>query len=95
MTNILSDILHRPARAGDVLKVAWGCNLGLSMLISGHIHICSLSDAGGTQWRGLSVMRGFMKMCMHVGPGLRAGSWACGRTGGWIEEGIVHKETTV
>ena len=102
--NIQSDVLHRPERCGDVLKVTQGCNLGLSMLISGHIHLGSHSDAGGTWWRGLRPLRlgrwglnetwVFMKTCSHVGLGLRAGSWVCWRTGGWVEEGLVHKAAT-
>lgn len=42
----------------------------------------------------LCAMWVFTKMCMHAEPGPRAGSWTCGRTGGWEEEGIVYKEAT-
>lgn len=43
---------------------------------------------------GLNETWVFMKTCTHVGLGLRAGSWVCWRTGGWVEEGLVHKAAT-
>ena len=36
----------------------------------------------------------FMKMFMQIGPGpgLRAGSWVCGKPG-WLEDGLLTRKT--